>query len=374
MLKKKIKAVAVALVLVFSANSLFALEEYVSEAYKQIDRAFVAKSDVELNSILAKYQNDKYYYLMENYTQKKIRRLVVNEEYKFALDATVVVIENNLDNEQAVDMYAIISESYEAQKIYEQQEEQKRQVELARIEGEKEKQRASVDKEYVAAKNTDTAKTVYVTGKETKLTSYYWNLGLAMADLSLITEEKKNLTAANYGISVFGTYEYNLNDITFGFDADIGLRFLSLTDGDSLIPLMLDMEIVPKFSHKKVLKNLFFRAGLGYFRIGTSADAANTTELQANFVTPIIGAEFEKIRLGPVNIEVGVDWYAGHLFYENVNFAMGAKLNLGFTFAEMQTLRLNFNIGLKDKFLLKESGLENRANLTMGIGVENVIR
>ena len=66
------------------------------------------------------------------------------------MTAIIIVIENNLDNEQAVEMYSIISEAYEVQKAYETEQEQKRQLELARIEMEKEKQRVNVDKKYVS--------------------------------------------------------------------------------------------------------------------------------------------------------------------------------------------------------------------------------
>ena len=41
---------------------------------------------------------------------------------------------------------------------------------------------------------------------------------------------------------------------------------------------------------------------------------------------------------------------------------------------EQEKVKLNLNIGLKDKFFLKESGIENRASISLAIGVENVIK
>ena len=131
-----------------STSRLFAREEYVSAVYTQIDSCFSAKDDEKLNSVLSKNVNDKYYYLIENYTHKKIRRLIVNNEYDFAMAATLAVIENNLDNEEAVEMYSVISDAYEIQRKHEQELENKRQQEIARIEAEKEKQRSNVEKEY----------------------------------------------------------------------------------------------------------------------------------------------------------------------------------------------------------------------------------
>ena len=114
----KIKALLAAAIIAGSTSTLFAVEEYVSDIYKQIDTVFSKKSDTELNAILVSNQNDRYYYLIENYTEKKIRRLIVANDYDFALTATEIVIENNLDNERAVEMYSSIQDAYEVQKEY----------------------------------------------------------------------------------------------------------------------------------------------------------------------------------------------------------------------------------------------------------------
>ena len=109
MFRSRIKSIAAVFVFVIFSNNLFALEEYVTEVYKQIDSCFSAKDEDKLNSVLSRNSKDKYYYLMENYTQKKIRRLIVNNDYDFAMAATLAVIENNLDNDEAVEMYSVIS-------------------------------------------------------------------------------------------------------------------------------------------------------------------------------------------------------------------------------------------------------------------------
>ena len=50
-------------------------------------------------------------------------------------------------------------------------------------------------------------------------------------------------------------------------------------------------------------------------------------------------------------------------------------MNVELPFTELKTVKLNLNIGAKDKiFLKKDNGLENRASLILAIGVENVIR
>ena len=130
----KIKKIILALAFSFLTTSVFAVEEYVSEIYKQIDKVFLAQSEPQLYDILDSNKNDKNYYLIENYAMKKIRRLIVKNDYDYAMTAIIVVIENNLENEAAVEMYSVISEAYEVQKQYEAELEYKRQLELARIE------------------------------------------------------------------------------------------------------------------------------------------------------------------------------------------------------------------------------------------------
>ena len=49
-------------------------------------------------------------------------------------------------------------------------------------------------------------------------------------------------------------------------------------------------------------------------------------------------------------------------------------LNISIPFAELEKVKLNLNIGARDKFFLKDEGMENRASVILAIGVENVVR
>ena len=78
MFKKKLKTIILAVLFCLGAGNLFAVEEYVSKVYKEIDIIFVKQADKELAEILRENVEDKYYYLMENYTKKKVRRLIID--------------------------------------------------------------------------------------------------------------------------------------------------------------------------------------------------------------------------------------------------------------------------------------------------------
>ena len=374
---RRIKTFFSVMIFLFASVSLFAVDEYISKIYKQLDKIFQEKSENALNNVLSDNNQDKNYYLIENYTEKKIRRLIVNNDYDFAMTAIIIVIENNLDNEQAVEMYSIISEAYEVQKAYETEQEQKRQLELARIEMEKEKQRVNVDKKYVSTSKTDTGKSVYISGKETKLSSYSWKAMLGFLDLAWLMESTSGLNNLAYGVSLSGRYEYTFpNDVIFGGEIFADGHFLSFTqEKDNIIPVFGEVEGLLKFSTAEISKNLFFRLGFGGIYTGKDSKAVNTVSIADTLLTPIVGVNFQKIKLPFTNLDIGVDWYAGHLFAQsNLNFAMGVNMNLEFAFASMDEVALNLNIGLRDKIFVKQGGFENRASLIFAVGVENVVK
>ena len=375
MFGRKLKILSFTILFLFFCGKLFAIDEYVSDIYKQIDTCFSSKDDEKLNSILAKNCNDKNYYLVENYTQKKIRRLIVNNDYDFAMSATLALIENNLDNEEAVEMYSVISDAYEIQRKHEAELEHQRQLELARIELEKEKQRGSVEKEYVSATKTSSGSSVYVAGKETKLTSTNWNVKLGLVDLMYLMENQSDINTFHYGVSLDFSYEYTMEskDI-LGVDVFGGAQFLAIADEEKTIPLLADAEAAVKYAFAKLSNHVFVRLGFDAIITGKSDTAVLTKTVLDNFYSPFVGLKVEKFPLGPVKLDLGADWLAGHLFVKNVKAAAGAMLNISVPFAEMEKVKLNFNIGVKDKFFLKDDGMENRASVILAIGVENVVR
>lgn len=377
MICKKLKLLILSLVFILTANSLFAVEEYVSQIYKQLDQIFIEKSEDKLSAVLEDNSSDKYYYLIENYTEKKIRRLIVNNDYDFAMTAIIVVIDNNLENEQAVEMYTVIAEAYEVQQKHEAELEYQRQLELARIEKAKEAQRGNVEKEYVAATNASTGKTVYVTGKETKLVRYNLKGSMGLADVTWLMDQKSEMSTFHYGPALELNYGYTTDaKSVIGFDAFGSIQFLSmgnLKDEKQLIPLLADADLSLKYAPAAFpLFNI--RAGFGLAFTGKTDYQNLFSPIADTIYSPTIGVKLENIPVGDSKFTVGADWLAGHLFYKNIKFAMGAAMNFAMPFAELEKIKLSLNIGLRDKVLVKDTGIENRASVILAIGAENVIR
>ena len=136
---KFIKAAFCSLILSAGVLPVTALDAYVTVIYRDVDIAFVNKSEKELNGVLSKNNEDRNYYLVENYTMKKIRHLIVDEDFNFASKATLVVIDNNLDNMEAVDLYATISAALQRQEEQKRLVEEKKKAEIAKFEAEKAK-------------------------------------------------------------------------------------------------------------------------------------------------------------------------------------------------------------------------------------------
>ena len=377
MICKKLKLLILSLVFILTANSLFAVEEYVSQIYKQLDQIFIEKSEDKLSAVLEDNSSDKYYYLIENYTEKKIRRLIVNNDYDFAMTAIIVVIDNNLENEQAVEMYTVIAEAYEVQQKHEAELEYQRQLELARIEKAKEAQRGNVEKEYVAATNASTGKTVYVTGKETKLVRYNLKESMGLADVTWLMDQKSEMSTFHYGPALELNYGYTTDaKSVIGFDAFGSIQFLSmgnLKDEKQLIPLLADADLSLKYAPAAFpLFNI--RAGFGLAFTGKTDYQNLFSPIADTIYSPTIGVKLENIPVGDSKFTIGADWLAGHLFYKNIKFAMGAAMNFAMPFAELEKIKLSLNIGLRDKVLVKDTGIENRASVILAIGAENVIR
>ena len=371
MMYKKIKNILITIFLIMMTTSLFAVEEYVSRIYKEIDIIFVEKDDGDLKQILRENGEDKNYHLMENYTKKKVRRLIIDNDYEFAMTAIYIIIDNNIDvdyeDEEVVEMYSTIIEAYEIQQQYELEQETKRQEELAKKEREKEKRRVVVEKDYVVSK-TEEGKRIYVSGKDEKLSSIKWKTGIGLLDFNLISDVEKKQNDFGEALALDFAYNYSLDNMTVGFDVFGDLRFLTSS------AMGMQIEVLPKIGINSLSKNLFFTMGFSGISDFLTEEQKRDSSQIGNFYSPTIGFQFENINIKNASLKFGADYYWGHLFKQNLKGAFGIKANVAFSFAEMEQVKLSLNVGLRDKIFIKQSGIENRFNAIFAIGVENVIR
>ena len=378
--KRRFKTFLLAGILCLLAGNLFAVEEYVSKVYKEIDVIFVKQADKELADILRENVEDKYYYLMENYTKKKVRRLIIDNEYEFAMTAIYIIIDNNIDgdfeDEDAVDLYATIAEAYEIQQQYEKEQQEKAIAEAAKKQEEKEKLIAATQKDYNVV-TTSEGKKVYVSSKDERAEKYRWNANFGMIDFGVVSAEKLTKPLMSEGISLDFTYEYSIpKSITIGGDLFFDFKFMEFNSG----PMEFNFEIAPKVAFPFAPK-LFFRIGfsdLGVLKNKQETVSANMAEIHnsvyGNVVSPLVGIQLSNALLGKVGVNLDVNYLLGGVIsgdYQALSFKGGVAI----PFAELERVKLVFNIGARDTLLiLKQGGTENHLSAIIGFGVENVIR
>ena len=379
-LKKRFKFFLLALIFSLAAGNLFALEEYVSKVYKQIDVIFIEQADKELDSILRQNVEDKYYYLMENYTKKKIRRLIIDNEYEFAMTAIYIIIDNNIDgdfeDEDAVDLYAAVSEAYEIQQQFEREKEQKAIAEAAKEKAEKERLLAVVEKDYHVV-TTAEGKTVYLSSKDERSAKYRWNANFGMIDFGLVTAAGLDKPSMSEGIALDFTYEYSIpNSIAIGGDLFFDFKFMEFNSG----PMEFNFEIAPKVAFKFAPK-LFFRVGFSDLGVLTS-DSEKTPKatktiqeaLYGSVISPFVGVQLSNATFDKVGLNLDLNYLLGGLIAGDYQ-ALSLKGGVSVPFAELERVKLVFNLGVRDTLLIKnQDGVENHASVILGFGVENVIR
>lgn len=373
-MKRKLKNLVLAACLLFMALPVFALEEYVSLVYKEIDVAFADRSDVTLDEILQRYQGDTYYFLMENYSMKKVRRLILINDYEFALDADLVIIDNNLDNTEAVELYATITDAYEMQKAVQRLAEEKQKAEEQRLVVLKEEQRDNVAKKYNTVKTSD-GNVVYTTGKNGGQFSYSgWNFDIGLAP-GFISNSATGLNSISVGLGMDIGYYRILNNTNLGGDVSGTFKFLNesvSTQKDNSI--FFDGSLMFKIAFHDFTDKLFLRAGVdieGCIQ-GNAATTVYDRDLQSTLFSPAIGIKLVDISLGNMAFAMSTDYLMAHLWTDNLKFAMRLDSTVSIPFATMEKVDLNFIVGLKDVMFMKDSGFENRMNLVFALGGRNV--
>ena len=79
--------------------------------FANVDSAFESSSIAELNTVLESNKDADDYEVLEQYVLSKINELVINEKFDFAQEAALALINNNIANFEAVEIYSFIHKS-----------------------------------------------------------------------------------------------------------------------------------------------------------------------------------------------------------------------------------------------------------------------
>lgn len=85
---------------------------------QRIDEAVELRSSSDIEFLLKEAQTQPVYNDVESYLLEKTRTLVLDEEYNFARNITLAIINTNIENFDAIDLYSSIEKSISNEERY----------------------------------------------------------------------------------------------------------------------------------------------------------------------------------------------------------------------------------------------------------------
>ena len=374
-------------VCMFSASAQ--VSEEISDTYKRIDMAIAARSSDSISKILSENRSSPNYKMIENYTLKKTRQLIITDNLEFARQTSLAVIDNNIENFDAVELYSYIDKAILNQQAANQAAENRRRLEEERIAARnaKSKQQLANRGNYQVV-NTASGQEVYVNEQQSSFSSWIWTVKLGLADFIYQKITDPDYTSLKYGLA-FGANVFRPSErFIIGLDifADAHIVTFSTSGGvekeqdpsngaklEKPQEFFISGRLVPEFALADFSKHLFFRAGVAAHMLASNdRDRTNSTE---TFVSPVLGLALDNINLGQGVIRLFFDYDVGHVAYESINSAMEFGGSILLPMAVNDKTKVGIELGAQDLLIMREAGgVENRTKITFAIGVGNVTK
>lgn len=368
-IRRRFKALVALLILTFVAGGVFA-QEVMEAVYAEIDLAFNEHSTESLSKVLQKYAKSRDYSFYEAYTLKKTRQLIIENDLDFARQASLVVIDNNLENFDAVDLYSYIDRAILNEEAARRAEENRLRLEAERIAAINTRAKTKIEKSnsYTTV-NTASGAQVYMNQDQQSFSSVNWNVQLGIADVMVQNvTAPKTYSSLKYGLAFGLNLFYKTDQYVIGADTFADFQMLTLGTGEQEV--MSSLRFVPMISLASISKNLFFRAGVAGATL--SSEVEDITGSVGNFITPVFGLGFENFFLGKAIGSMHCDYYLGHLAYKDLNAAMEFGGSVLLPFAENENASIGLKLGVENLLFVKNEGIDNRCKLIFAIGVGNV--
>lgn len=358
------KGIIFFIVLIISAYSgLYSQTTSLQSYYDQIS-VFVADKDSQaVNVFLADNFNYSEYAKLESFVLMRSRDALIANELEFALDLCLSVIDNNLDNFEAVALYTSIERTLVKQNAKVKEEQEKAQIEQMKETAVTTREKEKIEKEYKTITNAVSGETVYL---DQEFDTFYlpvtWGIDLGLADIALHTEA--STFSFRYGLSLAANVFYRSETFYAGMDVFFDSALVSFPTTQNLV---FTVKAVPSFSIPKMIKNIYFRVGYA----GIFSSSADNTILPQAFSSPVIGLGVRDLTFGVFLFDAEVDYYIGHVFYENVLFSADSAVNFYIPLADLDTIDVGLNLGVKDIFVAASEGIHNQIKFIISVGVWN---
>ena len=342
----------------------FAQSKMPDDMSRRVDALLAPENTQDLRKLLTDNQRAAWYGELESYVLKKARQMVVQNDLDHAKQICLTVIDINLDNQEAVNLYqsvnaAIVKRDSAAKKAAEAEN-----LEVFKQQASEAKIKQDLSKTYKTVTNTSSGKKVYLDQDfNNHYSSTTWDVMLGLVNVKALVREEA--FSVNYGLSLNGSLFYHGEDFTIGADIRGDATVLAFTGPQTVTWSGSGVMSAASNALNKylVLRLGAFSAGYGFGVVSKEPEV---------FISPVLGAGFRDVRFGETGLlETGVDWYAGHLYTEGMIAAAGVHLGLTVILAEMQDFDIHVRMAVQDAFMLYSSGMTNDTKVTLAIGVGN---
>jgi len=357
-------------VLMLCGGFLFA-QESLDTVYAQIDLAIVEHSSDKVAVVLTKYLESKNYDFYESYTLKKARQLIIEDDLIFARDTTLVVIDHNLENFDAVELYSYIDRAILDEQANRQAEENRLRLEAERVAALNEKAKLRIAKsDNYSNVSTASGQSVYI-NHEKYFSSIDWNINVGIADvLFQKVTSPKDYQSLKYGLSFGANLFYKTEEYILGGEIFADMAMLTVGMGEQEV--ITSAKFIPMFALPAFSKKTFFRVGFAAQGVGGKTEDEVETGSVGTFLTPAFGIGFLNLNVGNSLADIYYDYYLGHLAYDDIASSMEMGASILFPMTGNERTTIGFKFGVVDTLFLKDEGIDNRAKFILAIGVGNV--
>ena len=337
--------------------------------YASMDKAFALRSGEAVSTVLKANQNSASYEMLENYTLKKTRQMIIKNDLEFAREASLAVIDNNVENYDAIDLYAYIDKALVGEEQKKKAEEERKQRELARQAALKDKARQQIEtRGSYQTVSASSGKSGYVNDQKITYSPMNWTVKFGIADFMYQTvTEPESYASIKYGLAFGADLYYPTENFILGGDIFADFQFLSLTGEQEV---MFSGRIVPQLAFAGGLKYLFFRMGFAAYPL-SSQDLDKTHSVET-FFSPVVGIGLGNINIDQVRLGVHADYNLGHFAYDDLKLSAEAGGSVMFPLSVNEKTKIGIELGVSDVLFVKEEGVDNRIKGIFAIGVGNV--
>ncbi|MBQ6058121.1 MAG: hypothetical protein IJL34_10690 [Treponema sp.] len=365
-----IKGLSLVLILLTFGFIPLSAQDSLDAVYSQLNLAFAEHSADKISAVLKNQSGSPDYSLYEAYALKKTRQLIIDDDLEFARQASLAVIDNNLENFDAVDLYSYIDRAILNEQAAKQAEENRARLEAERIAAMNARTKEKIEKSNTySTVSTASGSSVYINESHRQFSSLTWNFQFGIADVLLQNvSDPASYSSIKYGLLLGLDLLYQTDQYTMGLDVQGDYHMLTMGKGEEEV--MYSLRAIPMISFNSISNKVFLRAGFAYYGLGS--DGKVETGSVESFPTPVIGIGLDNIKFGETGLQLHYDYCLGHFSMEDVKASMEFGGAVTVPLAINERTKIGVKLGVSDLLFMKQNGIDNRAKAIFAIGVGNV--